>query len=336
MRPAMSEDRRGILLGAAAYVCWGLFPLYFPLLEPASAVEIVAHRVVWTLVFVVVLLLVRRRWSWVRSIVVDRRRLLILAVASVVLSVNWGVYIWAVNSGRVVEAALGYFINPLVTVLLGVVLLGERLRRAQWVAVGLAAVAVLVLTAAYARPPVIALVLALSFGTYGLMKKKVEMPAVESLAVETSLMVVPATVVVAVLQVQGTATFGHAAASVTALLVGVGAVTAIPLLLFAGAAARTPLSTMGLLQYITPILQFMIGVFVVHESMPASRWVGFGLVWAALALLSVDSLRAARTQRAGSGQAVGSGSWDSADSSSTASASSETTTDSRRVGAPIE
>ncbi len=303
MRPAMSEDRRGILLGAAAYVCWGLFPLYFPLLEPASAVEIVAHRVVWTLVFVVLLLLVRRRWSWVRSIVVDRRRLLILAVASVVLSVNWGVYIWAVNSDRVVEAALGYFINPLVTVLLGVVLLGERLRRAQWVAVGLATVAVLVLTAAYARPPVIALVLALSFGTYGLMKKKVDMPAVESLAVETSLMFVPATVLLVALQVQGTATFGHAAASVTALLVGVGAVTAIPLLLFAGAAARTPLSTMGLLQYITPILQFMIGMLVVHESMPASRWVGLragvGRAGAALGRLAARRPHAAGRVRSG-------------------------------------
>jgi chloramphenicol-sensitive protein RarD len=259
--------------------------------------EILAHRVVWTLVFVLIILLVRRRWAWVRSIVTDRRRLVILAVASTVIAVNWGVYIWAVNAQRVVEAALGYFINPLVTVLLGVVILGERLRRAQWVAVGLATAAVVVLTAAYARPPVVALVLALSFATYGLMKKKVRMPAVESLGVETTMLFVPATVLLVAMQVQGTATFGHAAASVTALLVGVGAVTAIPLLLFAGAAARTPLSTMGLLQYITPILQFMIGVFVVHESMPASRWVGFGLVWAALVLFSVDSLRAGHAHR---------------------------------------
>jgi chloramphenicol-sensitive protein RarD len=293
----MSEDRRGVLLGVAAYVCWGLFPLYFPLLEPATPIEIVAHRVVWTLLFVLILLLVRRRWAWVRTIVTDRRRLVILAVAAVVIAVNWGVYIWAVNTDRVVEAALGYFINPLVTVLLGVVLLHERLRRAQWVAVGLATLAVVVLTAAYARPPLIALVLALSFGTYGLMKKKVDMPAVESLSVETALLFVPATALLVVMQVQGTAAFGHAGVSVTALLVGVGAVTAIPLLLFAGAAARTPLSTMGLLQYITPILQFMIGVFVVHESMPASRWLGFGLVWAALVLFSVDSLRAGHAQR---------------------------------------
>ncbi len=293
----MSEDRRGVLLSVAAYACWGLFPLYFPLLEPATPIEILAHRVVWTLLFVVILLLMRRRWAWVRSIVTDRRRLLILAVASVVIAVNWGVYIWAVNSDRVVEAALGYFINPLVTVLLGVVLLHERLRRAQWAAVGLATLAVVVLTAAYARPPVIALVLALSFATYGLMKKKVDMPAVESLSVETALLFVPATALLVVLQVNGTAAFGHAGASVTTLLVGVGAVTAIPLLLFAGAAARTPLSTMGLLQYITPILQLVIGVFVVHESMPASRWVGFALVWTALVLFSVDSLRAGRAQR---------------------------------------
>jgi chloramphenicol-sensitive protein RarD len=290
--------RKGVLLGIGAYGMWGLFPLYFPLLEPATPVEILGHRVVWTLVFLLVVLLVRRRWAWVRAIVHDRRRLTILTVASTVIAVNWGVYIWAVNNDRVVEAALGYFINPLVTVLLGVLVLHERLRVGQWVAVGLAAVAVLVLTAAYGRPPWIALTLALSFATYGLMKNRVRMPAVESLSVETTLLVVPALAVLVWLQVKGTATFGHASGATTTLLAMAGVITAVPLLMFAGAASRVPLSTLGLLQYITPILQFLIGVLVVHEVMPPARWVGFGLVWAALVLFSVDSLRAARASAA--------------------------------------
>jgi chloramphenicol-sensitive protein RarD len=293
-----SRLRTGVLLGVGAYVLWGLFPLYFPLLEPASPVEILCHRVVWTLLFLLLVLLVRRRWAWVRAIVHDRRRLLILTVASVVIAVNWGVYIWAVNSDRVVEAALGYFINPLVTVLLGVVLLGERLRWAQWVAVGLASAAVVVLTAAYGQVPWIALTLAFSFATYGLMKNRVRMPAVESLSVETTLLVVPALVVLVTMQVRGTAAFGHVAGGVTALLALAGVITAVPLLMFAGAASRVPLSTMGLLQYITPILQFLIGVLVVHEVMPPARWVGFSLVWAALVLFSVDSFRAARANAA--------------------------------------
>ncbi len=290
--------RKGVLLGIGAYGMWGLFPLYFPLLEPATPVEILGHRVVWTLVFLLVVLLIRRRWAWVRAIVHDRRRLTILTVASTVIAVNWGVYIWAVNNDRVVEAALGYFINPLVTVLLGVVVLHERLRVGQWVAVGLAAVAVLVLTAAYGRPPWIALTLALSFATYGLMKNRVRMPAVESLSVETTLLVVPALAVLFWLQVHGTATFGHASGATTTLLAMAGVITAVPLLMFAGAASRVPLSTLGLLQYITPILQFLIGVLVVHEVMPPARWVGFGLVWAALVLFSVDSFRAARASAA--------------------------------------
>jgi chloramphenicol-sensitive protein RarD len=226
----------------------------------------------------------------------DRRRLLILTVASVVIALNWGVYIWAVNSDRVVEAALGYFINPLVTVLLGVVLLRERLRPGQWAAVAIAAVAVVVLTVGYGRPPWIALTLALSFATYGLMKNRVRMPAVESLSMETTLLFVPAVALLVALQVRGTATFGHASGSVTALLALAGVVTAVPLLMFAGSAARVPLSTLGLLQYITPILQFLIGVLVVHEVMPLTRWVGFALVWTALVVFSVDSLRAARAR----------------------------------------
>jgi chloramphenicol-sensitive protein RarD len=283
-------------MGLAAYLMWGLFPLFFPLLKPATAVEILAHRVLWTLVFVVGALLVRRRWAWLRAIVRDRRRLTILAIASVVIAVNWGVYIWAVNHGHVVEAALGYYINPLVTVLLGVVLLHERLRPWQWTAVAVASCAVVVLTVDLGRPPWIALVLAFSFATYGLMKNQVRMPALESLGVETALLAVPAALVLAHLKASGQLVFGGPQVHVTVLLVSVGAVTAVPLLLFAAAASRIPLSTMGLLQYVTPTLQFVIGLWVVHETMSAGRWVGFVMVWLALAVFSLDSLRAVRAR----------------------------------------
>jgi len=292
----VTEQRRGTAMGLGAYLLWGLFPLFFPLLKPASAVEILAHRVVWTLLFVVVALLVRRRWAWLRAIARDRRRLTILAVASVVIAINWGVYIWAVNHGHVVESALGYYINPLVTVLLGVVVLRERLRRWQWVAVALATCAVVALTIDLGRPPWIALVLAFSFATYGLMKNQVRMPALESLAVETSMLALPAAVVLVHLGTAGQLVFGGPQVHVTVLLVSVGAVTAVPLLLFGAAASRIPLSTMGLLQYVTPTLQFLIGLSVVHEAMSTGRWIGFVIVWLALAVFSADSLRAARAR----------------------------------------
>jgi chloramphenicol-sensitive protein RarD len=291
---ARSGQRRGILLGASAYLLWGLFPLYWPLLEPAGAAEILAHRVVWCLVFVAVVLVVRRRWAWVGALRDEPRKVALLAIAASVIAVNWGVYIWGVNNGHVVETSLGYFINPLVTVVLGVLVLGERLRRAQWVAVGVATFAVLVLTADYGRPPWIALVLAMSFATYGLVKKTIGMPAVESLAVETSLLFVPALGFLLVLQARGSATFGHAPAHVTALLAAAGVVTAVPLLLFGAAAPRIPLSTLGVLQYLTPTIQFLIGITVFHESMPASRWIGFGLVWSALLVFTLDGARAGR------------------------------------------
>jgi chloramphenicol-sensitive protein RarD len=293
----VGEDRRGVWYGVGAYLLWGIFPLYFRLLEPAPALEILAHRIVWTLVFVGALLLLRRRWAWLGALARDRRRLLILFVAATVLAINWGVYVWAVNADHVVEAALGYYINPLVTVLLGVVLLRERLRTAQWVAVGLAAVAVVVLTFGLGRLPWIALVLAFSFATYGLMKNRVGMPALESLSVESALLFVPAVVVVAAYQVSGTATFG-AVPHVTVLLLAAGVVTAIPLLMFAGAAARIPLTTLGLLQYLTPTAQFLIGVLVFGEAMSTVRWVGFALVWLALVVFTVDSLRAGRQRAA--------------------------------------
>ncbi|MGY1621213.1 EamA family transporter RarD [Geodermatophilus sp. SYSU D00965] len=290
----MDERRAGVASGLAAYGLWGLFPLYFPLLEPAGGVEIVAHRVVWSLLFVAVLLTAVRRWGQVRAVFADRRALLVLLGAAVLIAVNWLVFVLAVNSGHVVETSLGYFINPLVSVLLGVVVFAERLRVLQWVAVGIAAVAVAVLTVDYGRPPWIALTLAATFGLYGLMKKVVRVEAAPGLFVETALVAVPALVLLVVLQVRGEGTFGSAGVGHSLLLVSSGIATAIPLLLFAAATRRVPLSTVGLLQYVTPLMQLAIGVFVYREPMPPARLAGFVIVWIALAVFTVDSLRQAR------------------------------------------
>jgi chloramphenicol-sensitive protein RarD len=284
----VSQERRGTVLGVAAYLAWGLFPLYWPLLEPAGAIEILAHRVVWSLVFVGVLLLVVRRA--VGGLPRDRRRLSLLAVASLVIAVNWGLYIWGVNHHHVVETSLGYFVNPLVTVALGVVVLGERLRPAQWVAVAVAAGGVIVLTVEAGRPPWIALTLAASFGTYGLVKKVVGVGAVEGLVVETAILAPLALGYLLVIAATGSGTFAAHGAGHTLLLVGAGPVTALPLLAFAGAAASVPLSRLGLMQYLTPTMQFLIGVLVRHEPFGTGRVIGFSLVWVALVVFTVDTL----------------------------------------------
>ncbi|HLM05780.1 MAG TPA: EamA family transporter RarD [Blastococcus sp.] len=290
----MDDRRLGVLSGLGAYSLWGLFPLYFPLLEPAGGLEIVAHRVLWSLLFVAVLLTVLRHWGQVRALVTDRRRLLVLAGAAVLIAVNWLVFVYGVNSGQVVETSLGYFINPLVSVLLGVMVFGERLRRLQWVAVATAGLAVAVLTIDYGRPPWIALALAASFALYGVMKKLVRVDAAPGLFVETALVAVPAAVVLAVLHSGGNGTFGNAGTGHALLLVVSGIATAVPLLLFAAAARRIPLSTVGLLQYLTPLMQLAIGVFVYDEPMPPARLAGFLIVWVALAIFTADSLRHAR------------------------------------------
>ena len=285
----MNDERRGTVFGVLAYLCWGLFPLYWPLLEPANAVEILSHRVVWSLLFVVAVLAIRRQWTWVRYYLADRRRIGLLATAAVVIAVNWGVYIWGVNHDHVVETSLGYFINPLVTVLMGVLLLGERLRPLQWAATGIAAAAVIGLTVDYGRPPWIALTLAFSFGSYGLLKKKANAGALESLTIETAVLVVPALVYLLVLGARGSGDFGQDGGR-TALLVGTGVITAIPLLFFGAAATRVPLSTLGLLQYLAPTLQFLCGVVVFAEPLPLGRLLGFVVVWVGLAVFSYDAL----------------------------------------------
>lgn len=284
------EQRRGFLLGTAAYAMWGLFPLYWTILNPAGAVEILAHRVVWSLVVMLALTVGLRRTSQLRVIFRTPRLLLLLTGASVVIGVNWGGFIWGVNNHRVVEASLGYFINPLVTVLLGVLVLGERLRRLQWTAIGLAALAVASLTIDYGRPPWLAFVLACSFGTYGLAKKKAGVEAVESLTFETLVLVPLAFGYLAWLWSQGHSTFGTGGAGHSLLLASTGLVTAIPLICFSAAAIRVSMTTLGLLQYLTPTIQFTLGLLVFHEAMTPAKWFGFSMVWLALAIFTAETV----------------------------------------------
>ena len=269
---------------------WGLFPLYWPLLEPTPAIQILAHRMLWSLVFVAGVLAVRRRWQFAAALRRDHRRLGLLTVAAVLVSVNWGIYIWGVNAGHVVETSLGYFVNPLVSIALGVLVLKEKLRRVQWVAVAIGTLAVAVIAFDYGRLPWIALALAFSFGGYGLVKKLAATPALESMAVETAVMAPPALLFLVVMELQGSGSFGHVAIGTDLLLVAAGAVTAIPLLCFAAGTRRVPLTVMGLLQYVTPVLQFAVGVYVRHEPLPTSELIGFGLVWVALLVLAASEI----------------------------------------------
>jgi chloramphenicol-sensitive protein RarD len=292
----VQESRRGFLLGVAAYSLWGMFPLYWPLLEPAGAVEILAHRMLWSAITMAVVVVLLRRTAHVRAVVRDRRTFAILTFAAVVISFNWAAYIWGVNNGRVVETSLGYFINPLVTVLMGVFILGERLRRLQWLAVGIAGLAVVVLTLDYGRLPYVALVLAFSFGSYGLAKKQAGVDAITSLTVETAVIAPIAGVYIAWLVASGASSFGSEGLGHALLFTTTGVVTAIPLLCFGAAAIRVPLVVLGLLQYLAPVIQFALGVLLFREDMPPGRWVGFGLVWVALAIFTVEAINHRRRQ----------------------------------------
>lgn len=259
----------------------------------------VANRVVWSLAFLAILISVTRTWAKVLTAARSRRKTGLLAVAALFLAVNWGVYVWAVISDQVIEASLGYFINPLVSVALGVIFLRERLRSLQWTAVAIAILAVAILTFSYGRPPWISIILAVSFGIYGLIKKQVGLGSVESLTIETATLTPVALVIIVVMAVQGQAGLTSGDPGLTVLLVLLGVVTAIPLLAFGGAANRIPLSTLGLMQYLTPVFQFVIGVAVFGEAMTTSRWVGFVLVWISLLVMSIDGLRHARNRSSG-------------------------------------
>jgi len=292
----VTDERRGFLLGAAAYSMWGLFPLYWRLLVPAGAVEILAHRIAWSLLTMLVLTLALRRLPQLRGIFRDKRVLLLLLTAAAVISVNWGGFIYGVNANRVVEVSLGYFINPLVTVLLGVLVLGERLRPRQWTAIGIATLAVVILTVDYGHPPWIACLLAASFGTYGLAKKKANVEAVESLTFETLVLTPIALGYLLWLSASGHSTFTGHGVGHAVLLATTGLVTAIPLICFGAAAIRIPMTTLGLLQYLAPTIQFVLGLVVFHEGMGLVQWIGFVLVWVALVLFTADALRHRQTQ----------------------------------------
>ena len=301
----LAAQRLGIASGVAAYLMWGVFPLLFRLLRSVSPIEILLHRVVWSFVVVALVLLVQRRHAWLADLRRDRRRLGRLAAAGVLVAGNWLAYIWAVNDERVVEAALGYYINPLITVALGVVVLGERLRRLQVVSLCLGAAAVAVLTLAYGRVPWVALVLATTFAGYGYLKKAVGIGAAPSLAVETAVLLPVAVAGLAFLGGRGEAAFLGGSGWRDALLVGLGVITAVPLLAFGAAASRIPLSLLGLLQYMTPTLQLLCGVVVFREPLPPERLAGFLLVWAALIALTVDALRSTRGAVRRRGEAEG-------------------------------
>ena len=290
----MAEGRKGLLLGLAAYTMWGLFPLYWPLLRPAGPVEMLAHRVLWSAVTMLVIVAALRRFAQVRGVLRTSRQRRILVVAAVLITVNWGVYIYGVVNEHVVETSLGYFIGPLVTVALGVLVLHETLRPVQKVALGMTTAAVLGLTLDYGRPPWIALTLAVSFAVYGLLKKQVGAGAVEGLTIESAVMAPVALVYLVWLQSTGG---GHAFSEGPGhfvLLASSGLVTALPLLCFGGAASRISLTTIGMVQYVGPTLQFLTGVFLLGEPMPAARWIGFAVIWVALALFTLDAVRGRR------------------------------------------
>ena len=280
-----------------AYGTWGMFPVFFPLLQPATAPEVLAHRIVWTAVFMTVVLVAVGRVSDLRSI--RGRTWLLLACASILISINWVIYVYAVNNGHVVDAALGYFINPLVSVLFGVVIFGERLNRAQSAAVLIALVAIIVLAVEADATPLIGLGLAMSFGLYGVVKKVVTTDPRVSVAVEAGIAAPLAMVFIVMLQVNGHGQFTNHGPGHAALMVLSGPLTAIPLLMFAAAAQRLPLVTLGLLMYFNPALQMTWGILVGHEPMPPARWTGFGLIWVALVVFSADAVSRAYRGRAG-------------------------------------
>lgn len=286
--------KKGIIAGLGAFILWGVFPLYWKLLKSVPAYEILSHRIIWSLFFLIIIVFVMNSRVWIKKVVSDRKNLIIYFFSSVTIGLNWFVFIWAVNSNYILEASLGYFLNPLINVLLGVVLLKEKLRFCQKCAVIIAAIAVLYLTIGYGSFPFIAIILAFSFAFYGYLKKIGNLNSVQSLTFETSVLFIPAIAYLIFIEINGTGAFVHSGALITSLLALGGPVTTIPLLLFVAAARRLPLSTVGILQYIAPITQFLIGAFIYGEEVPVSRLIGFILIWIALILYTTESLYQSR------------------------------------------
>ena len=289
----MTKVNKGLLFGVSAYLIWGLLPLYWKLVEEAGAYEILAHRGIWSLLICVSLLALRKQLKSAYEMVRSSRTFSLLFLASGLLTINWGVYIWSVTVNRVIEAALGYYITPLINVTFGVLLLREKLRPAQWIAVALAAAGVVILTLGYGSLPWIALVLAISWGSYSLIKKSLNLGALETLTLETLFAFLPNLVFLLIIQGNGSAEFGSTW-TISILLFGAGAATVIPLLLFNGSTTRLPLSTVGLLQYITPTIMFFIGIFINDEDISMTKVIGFAFIWLALAVLSRDLYRSSR------------------------------------------
>jgi chloramphenicol-sensitive protein RarD len=289
----MTKVNKGLLFGVSAYIIWGLLPLYWKLVEEAGAYEILAHRGIWSLLICVSLLALRKQLKSAYEMVRSSRTFSLLFLASGLLTINWGVYIWSVTVNRVVEAALGYYITPLINVTFGVLLLREKLRPAQWIAVALAAAGVVILTLGYGSLPWIALVLAISWGSYSLIKKSLNLGALETLSLETFFAFLPNLVFLLIIQGNGSAEFGSTW-TISILLFGAGAATVIPLLLFNGSTTRLPLSTVGLLQYITPTIMFFIGIYINNEDISTTKVLGFAFIWLALAVLSRDLYRSSR------------------------------------------
>lgn len=299
-----SKVSTGVIFAATAYTLWGFFPIYFKALKEVPAPQVLAHRIVWAFLFLLGVLAVRHEIGALRRLL-TRRILLSYFGAGILLAINWLAYVWGVASGFIVETSLGYFINPLVSVVLGVVFLRERLRPLQWVPVGLAALGVSYLTLEYGRLPWLALVLAFSFGLYGLLKKLAPLNALYGLTLETGSVFLPALAYLIGVEIVGQGAFGHGPLAQTLLLALTGVVTAIPLLLFAGGARRVPLTTLGLLQYIAPSLQFLLGVFLYHEPFGLTQLIGFSLIWLALAIFSAEGFIAQRRQRLIEVEAIG-------------------------------
>jgi chloramphenicol-sensitive protein RarD len=285
---------KGMWNGLGAYVLWGFFPIYWKLLHKVTALEVIGHRIGWSFILLVAILVLTRQWEKFRAAAMAPKVIGIYAIAGILLSINWLVYVWGVNSGFIVETSLGYFINPLISVVLGVVFLRESLRSMQWLAVGLAAAGVIYLTLTYGRPPWIALALAISFGIYGLVKKLAPLGSLYGLTLETALVFPAALLYLVFVEANGTGAFLHQGLLTDLLLIGTGAVTSIPLLMFASAARQIPLTMIGVLQYVAPTLQFLIGVFLYHEPFDQSRLIGFSLVWIALIIFWVESYLARR------------------------------------------
>lgn len=285
---------KGIWSGVAAYALWGFFPIYWKLLQPVPALQLLGHRIGWSFILLMLYILVSRQWDDFRSMAFQRKTIGIYSIAGVLLSVNWLIYVWGVNAGFIVETSLGYFINPLLSVLFGVVFLRERLRPMQWVPVGLAAVGVIYLTVTYGRPPWIALSLAVTFGLYGLVKKLSPLGSVYGLTLETGIVFPLALAYLGSVQFDGAGAFLRGGLRIDFLLVGAGIVTTIPLLMFASAAKQIPLNMVGVLQYLAPTIQFLIGVFIYREPFDHTRLVGFSIVWLALVIFWVESVVAHR------------------------------------------